>query len=138
MARRETLGDLKEGGESEDGSQSTAGEGSDLGGTGLDDRLGRGRSGLDNSRGGVVADAGVADNGRRGVDWLGDGARAVEGQGGGLGDGVGLVGVGDDSRLWAVGDVGRDNLGGVGHVAVSNGASGGSDKEGDDGELHFD
>lgn len=50
---------------------------------------------------------GGARGGHGGVDWLGDGARAVgDGQGGGLGDGVGHAVVGDLGGLRAVGGVG--------------------------------
>lgn len=54
-----------------------------------------------------------------------------------LGDGVGLVTVGDLGRLGAVGGESRDDLGDVGHVLAGVDASGGSENS-SDGELHFD
>lgn len=140
-------------GDTEDTGQTGAGEGSGLASTG-----GRDRNGLGGGDGTGGGDSGLADDGSgdgdgavlggsgavvaldhgRGDDWLGDSAGAVsDGQGGGRGDGVGLVTVGDDSSGRAVGGVGRDDLSDVGDVLVSQGAGGGEDKGGS-GELHFD
>lgn len=76
-----------------------------------------------------------------GEDGLGDGARAVgDGQGGLLGDGVGLGAVDDlgGTRAVVLDLVGGD--GGVGHVTVVSGGSDadGGDGKGGDGELHLD
>jgi hypothetical protein len=93
--------------------------------------------------GGVVAVVGgrrsgavVANDSGGGDDGLGDGARAVsDGEGGGLGDSVGLVAVDDLSRTGAVGSVGSDDLGGVGNV-LGVGSDASSESESSS-ELHF-
>lgn len=61
-----------------------------------------------------------------------------DGEGGGLGDGVGLVVVGQGGGLRAVGGVVDDDLGDPGDVAV--GSDGGHEGSGDggDGELHLE
>lgn len=75
----------------------------------------------------------------RGVDWLGDGARAVgDGEGGGLGDSVGLAVVGDLGGSRAVGSELSNDLSHVGSVGV--GLSNGSEASGSssDDETHVD
>ena len=80
--------------------------------------------------------AGVADDRRDNRHGLGDRARAVgDGQGGSLGDGVGLAAVGDLGRLRAESGDGGDDLGSVRHIAPGVCASCGS-KDGEDGGLH--
>jgi len=78
-----------------------------------------------------------------GVDGLGDCARAVgDGQGGGLGDGVGLAVVGDLSRGRADRGVGGHNLRDIGRgsggVAVTSGSAGDEGSSSSDSEAHFD
>ena len=132
------------------------------------DRSSRGLGGFGNNNGGgaaaVVADR---DNGRGGglddgATWMSVRKRLMadssevamlttwavgDGEGGGLGDGVGLAGVGDLSGLGAVGRVCGDNLGHVSRSGAvlgvldgavgSRNASHGGDGEGSS-ETHFD
>lgn len=85
-------------------------------------------------------DTGVAHNLGGGLDGLGDGARAVgDGDGAGLGDGVGLVTVGDLGGLRAVGGVLVNDLGDDSDVAsVAGGGASGSGEDSSDSELHLD
>jgi len=153
-------------GNTEDGSKTGTGGGESL--VGSAGELGRGRGGgstsasrrsRDDRGGGVLVRSrrsrgrGSRDVGSRGR-WLnvhrgaggrsrlGDGARAVsDGEGGSLGDGVGLATVGDLGRLGAVGGVGSHNLGDIGRgsvVAVGGGASNEGGGSGDGSETHFD
>jgi len=74
-------------------------------------------------------------------NWLGDRARAVgDGQGGSLGDSVGNIVMGDNSRARAVGSVGSDDLGHIRGVAVVGGGTSGQGERSssDGGEAHFD
>lgn len=81
---------------------------------------------------------GVASNHGGSDHRASDGARAVsDGEGGGLGDGVGLAAVSDLGRPRAVGGVNVNDLGGDGDVGTpGSSASSGSENSGD-GELHF-
>jgi hypothetical protein len=111
------------------------GRSGDLGGG-----LGRGRN-LDAGRRSLAAGRGRSGAVSGGDHRLGDGARAVgDGQGGGLGDGVGLGAVDDLGGTRAVGHDLVDGGGGVGHVAVvaSGSDADGGDGKGGDGELHLD
>jgi hypothetical protein len=151
--------DLQESSKTDDGSETGTGESGDLAGTGGGD-LGRSTSGggstgtsrrarlagltsrVNGDKGGVAAVVGgrsgavVADDSGGGDDGLGDSARAVsDGEGGGLGDSVGLVAVDDLSGTGAVGGVGSDDLGGVGDV-LGVGSDASSESESSS-ELHF-
>lgn len=151
--------DLQESSKTDDGSKTGTGESGDLAGTGGGD-LGRSTSGggstgtsrrtrlagltgrVNGDHGGVVAVVGgrsravVADDSGGGDDGLGDSARAVsDGEGGGLGDSVGLVAVDDLSGTGAVGGVGSDDLGGVADV-LGVGSDASSESESSS-ELHF-
>jgi len=96
-----------------------------------------------NGRGGIHRGASARAN-NSGAYRLGDGAGAVgDGEGGGLGDSVGLAAVSDLGRLGAVGGVGGHDLSNVGRsggvlVGIGVGASNEGEGSGDDGELHFD
>lgn len=75
----------------------------------------------------------------RGVDWLGDGARAVgDGEGGGLSDGVGLAVVGDLGGSRAVGGELSDDLSHVGSVGVGLGNGSEASGSSSDDETHVD
>jgi len=104
----------------------------------------RGSGGDGNNRGGGSG----ADGGQAGVDGLGQGARALgDGQGGGLGDGVGLSTDGENGGGRAHGgvvDVGLGDIAGresgraVVTVAVVGGSGGHKGSGGgDDGETHL-
>lgn len=82
--------------------------------------------------------SGASSHGR-GVDWLGDGARAVgDGQGGSLRDGVLLGTVGDDRGSRAVGGVGSHDLSDVGFIGPGRDAGGQRERRGsDNGETHL-
>jgi len=108
------------------------------GGGGRDDRCG---GVVEHWGGGWGSRAGAADHGAGDIDWLADGARAVgDGQGGGLGDSVGLAVVAELSGHWAHGGQSRNHLGGVGNIAsrIGGGDSGGEGQDGGDLELHVD
>lgn len=85
-------------------------------------------------------DGGVdIDWGRWLNNWLGDGAWAVrDGEGGGLGDGVGDTVEAQGGWAWAVSGVGGVDLSNIGDVA--GGSDGGHEGSGDGGvrELHLD
>jgi len=77
---------------------------------------------------------------------VGNGARAVrDGQGGGLGDGVGLASVGEKSGKRAVGGESSDDLSNPDWRASvhrrweweERGAGAGNEESGGNGELHF-
>lgn len=157
--------DLQESSKTDDGSETGTGESGDLAGTSGGDlgrsTSGGGSTGtsrrarlaalttvagltgrVNGDQGGVVAVVGgrsravVADDSGGGDDGLGDSARAVsDGEGGGLGDSVGLVAVDDLSGTGAVGGVGSDDLGGVGNV-LGVGSDASSESESSS-ELHF-
>ena len=76
---------------------------------------------------------------RGGIDGTGDGARAVlNGQGGGLGDRVGLASQGELGSVRAVGGVGVNDLGGDGDVLGPGGVDTSNSGEDDSSsELHF-
>lgn len=119
------------------GELASTGGGDGGGGGGLDTAGGsRGRNnGGDSRRGRSVSLGGL------GGDGLLDGARAVgDGDDTGLGDGDGLVTVGDLGGLGAVGGVALDNLsddnGTV--LAVGGSARDGGEKGSSDRELHLD
>jgi hypothetical protein len=135
---------------------SEAGSGK-LASTGGGDGLRGLRGGLDTTGGGRGRDNGslsrrrrdvlrgtvsVADLVRLGLDGLLDGARAVgDGDDTGLGDGDGLVTVGDLGGSRAVGGVALDNLGddnGTVLAVVGVGARDGGNKGSGDRELHLD
>jgi hypothetical protein len=83
--------------------------------------------------------AGVAGSDGRGNDGLGDRAGAVsDGEGSSLGDGVGLVGVGQGGGRRAVGGVGSHDLSGVSDIATGRGGDGTSKSSSNSEELHFD
>ena len=113
------------------------------------------RSMADTGMGGrAVSSAGVsgrAISSAGGGCLVADGARAVgDGQGGGLGDSVGLAADGELSSIWADGGVVLDDLGDVGGlvdglrgrdgVVVGDGVGRGGGRKGNDGGnvLHFD
>jgi len=83
--------------------------------------------------------AGVAGSDGRGNNGLGDRAGAVsDGEGSSLGDGVGLVGVGQGGGRRAVGGVGSHDLSGVGDIATGRGGDGTNKSSSNSEELHFD
>jgi len=127
---------------------SEAGSGK-LASTGGGDGLRGLRGGLDTTGGGRGRDNGSLSRRRRdvlrgslGLDGLLDGARAVgDGDDTGLGDGDGLVTVGDLGGSRAVGGVALDNLGddnGTVLAVVGVGARDGGNKGSGDRELHLD